>query len=144
MNGLGQAIVVDASVAVKWLIPEPDSVLAERLSEGRSLIAPELIEVECANILWKHVRRGEISRIDAFTGIQDLRRSPLSLFRDSELLIEAQGLANDFDHPIYDCLYLALALRKGIPVVTADTRFARLATRFPTLTGSVVGIGDLR
>lgn len=144
MNSLGPTVVVDASVAVKWLIPEPDSAVAERLCEGRSLIAPELIEVECANILWKHVRRGEIPRIDAFTGIQDLRRSPLGLVRDSELLIEAQGLANDFDHPIYDCLYLALALRKGIPVVTADTRFARLPSRFPMVVGSVVAIGDLR
>ncbi|WP_431859176.1 type II toxin-antitoxin system VapC family toxin [Azospirillum sp.] len=144
MNSLGPTIVVDASVAVKWLIPEPDSEIAERLCEGRNLIAPELIEVECANILWKHVRRGEISRIDAFTGIQDLRRSPLDLIRDSELLVEAQGLANDFDHPIYDCLYLALALRKGVSVVTADARFARLPLRFPMIAGSVVGIGDLR
>lgn len=144
MTSLGPTIVVDASVAVKWLIPEPDSAVAERLCEGRNLIAPELIEVECANILWKHVRRGEISRSDAFTGIQDLRRSPLNLVRDSELLIEAQGLANDFDHPIYDCLYLALALRKDVPVITADVRFARLASRFAMIAGSVVGIADLR
>lgn len=144
MNRLGPAIIVDASVAVKWLIPEPDSAVAARLSEGRRLLAPELIEVECANILWKHVRRGEIPHIDAITGIQDLRSSPLTLARDGDLLVDAQRLAKDFDHPIYDCLYLALAQREGIPVVTADRRFARLSTHFPALDGSVIGIADLR
>ncbi|MCW2238242.1 type II toxin-antitoxin system VapC family toxin [Azospirillum canadense] len=73
MNRLGTTIIVDASVAVKWLAPEPDSGTAEAVAEGRTLAAPELLLVECANILWLRVRKGEIPRRDATTGLMDLR-----------------------------------------------------------------------
>ncbi|UKJ74068.1 type II toxin-antitoxin system VapC family toxin [Azospirillum brasilense] len=53
---------------------------------------------------------------------------------------DAQVLALEFGHPVYDCLYLALARRLGIPVVTADRRFIQLADRFLSLRGLIVGL----
>jgi predicted nucleic acid-binding protein len=46
--------VIDASVAVKWVLAEPDSVQALALRQ-HDLAAPELLVAECANVLWKHV-----------------------------------------------------------------------------------------
>lgn len=144
MNRLGSTIIVDASVAVKWLAPEPDSSAAEAVAEGGTLAAPELLLVECANILWRRVRKGEMPRRDATTGLMDLRSAPLALHRDEDLVDSAQTLALDFDHPVYDCLYIALARRLGVPVITADRRFAELAERFPSLNGMIVALNTLR
>ena len=55
MNGL----VVDASVAIKWFIDEPDSGEAVAVLQ-HSISAPDLLAPECANILWKKVGRGEL------------------------------------------------------------------------------------
>ena len=51
-------LVIDASVAVKWVIEEEDTTQALAL-RGRALAAPDLLIAECANILWKKVRRNE-------------------------------------------------------------------------------------
>jgi predicted nucleic acid-binding protein len=56
------SIVVDASVALKWLLPEPDSALAERVaSSDDPLIAPTLVVAEACNAVWKRLRRGEVA-----------------------------------------------------------------------------------
>jgi len=53
--------VVDASVALKWVIPEVGAEAALALRAADRLIAPDLIVAECANALWKMVSRGEMS-----------------------------------------------------------------------------------
>ncbi|UKJ74067.1 type II toxin-antitoxin system VapC family toxin [Azospirillum brasilense] len=70
---IGSAVILDASVAVKWLVPEADSAAAEAVAEGRNIFAPELLLVECANILWRRVQKGEFPRYDAISGLADLK-----------------------------------------------------------------------
>jgi predicted nucleic acid-binding protein len=58
-------IVVDASVAVKWVLPEADSGPAVALREADALIAPSLVIAEIGNALWKSVLRGDVDKSDA-------------------------------------------------------------------------------
>jgi len=122
--------VVDASVALKWLVDEEGSGAAAALLEGPLLLAPELIHVEIANALWRMARVGRLTEADAADALALFQRLPLRRrLADRDLAAEALRLARLLDHPVYDCLYLALAMDAGAPVVTADRRFVAAAAR---------------
>lgn len=114
--------VVDASVAAKWLAPESDSPLAEALLDGHELIAPDLLFAEVANILWKKQVRGELDAATAALAARSLLHAPLQMHDSAGLTVDALALALQLKHPAYDCFYLALAEREGVPLVTADRR----------------------
>ena len=72
-------IVVDASVALKWLLPEPDSAMAERVASGdHPLIAPTLVIAESCNAVWKRLRRGEVAADHAQLVVARLTSCPCS------------------------------------------------------------------
>lgn len=122
-------IVIDASVAIKWVVGEPGSEAAVRLVNGEArLSAPDLLMPECANILWKKARRGELSREEAGLALDLLVRADVELVPSRALAASALALSLDLDHPAYDCVYLALAIQRGDTFVTADGRFVRLVT----------------
>lgn len=118
--------IVDAGVAVKWVLPEADSPLALRL-RGERLLAPDLIDIECANVLWKAARRGEITEAEAEAAHALLAEAPVERLPVVPLLPGALRHALRQGHPVYDCLYLEAAVISGFPLVTADRRLARLA-----------------
>ncbi len=118
--------VVDASVVIKWVVDEPGSEHAVRLIDGPTLGAPDLLMSECANILWKKVRRGELSRNEASLAIDLLVRADVELVPTRAIAPAAMALSLDLDHSAYDCMYLALAIERGDAFVTADRRFVRL------------------
>lgn len=120
------AYVVDASVAIKWVIQEAGTEAALRLL-GHELIAPDLLVAECANILWRKQRLGEISAREAGLAARLLERAELDLVPMRRLLDRATALAIALDHPGYDAIYLALAETTGRAFVTADLRLARKA-----------------
>ncbi len=134
--------VVDASVAVKWLIAEDDADIAEELTTGgHDLHAPRLMASEVANALWHKTRTGEIERRAAGILLGDVQDMPVRWGADEILSPNAARLALALDHPIYDCVYLALAHCIGATVVTADRRFANAVA--PTEHGeSVVLLAD--
>lgn len=116
-------IVVDASVAIKWFLPEPHSLQALRLLEGeRELLAPDLIWAEVGNVLWKRWRQDELAEENARTILQDLRRIPLLIHPAEEIAEAAWSFASQFQRSFYDSLYLALASSQSCPMVTADRR----------------------
>jgi predicted nucleic acid-binding protein len=117
-------LVVDASVAAKWFLDEPQHEEARALiTSGDDLVAPEFLLLEVANILWKKIRRSEVDLPTAQANLKALRRGEPE-FVDSRLLMaRALDLADELEHPIYDCLYLALARAEKAQVVTADQRF---------------------
>ena len=121
-------IVIDASIALKWVVPEPDSDAANavRIDE---LIAPSLWLVEAANALWRLIRLGEITTEAAFSRLIALANAPVSSVPVEPHVEAALKLATEIDHPVYDCLYLALALHYATEVVTADRRFAAAVAR---------------
>jgi predicted nucleic acid-binding protein len=113
--------VVDASVAVKWILPESGSSAAAALRKlNDDLSAPSLIAVEVGNALWKAVRRGSVTRSEALEGFEAALISLQSLIPIEELRVRALALAIELRHPIYDCFYLALAQRETALLVTAD------------------------
>lgn len=121
---MNASFVIDASVAVKWVIEEEGTSAALAL-RSRQLVAPDLLIAECANILWKKVSRRELSEDEAEFSARLLARADIDLLPMRPLLQAATRLAVAFDHPAYDCLYLAAAESQGVPFVTADERFLK-------------------
>lgn len=121
-------LVVDASVALKWVVPESLSEHADRLLAGEhDLAAPELLGVEAANALWKKVQRSELTARDAREALDLLLHGGLTWHATRGLLPRALALAHLSGHPVYDCVYLALAEQLGAPLVTADALLAKVA-----------------
>ena len=122
--------VVDASVVVKLFVDEPGSAEAVQLvSDGHELAAPELLLLEVANALHRKLRDQAILTDDLLPAIDRMQRSLLDLRPVSASVRRAVQLALVIDHPVYDCLYLALAEQLRAPLVTADRRFRDAATR---------------
>jgi len=122
-------IVIDASVAVKWVLRENDSDAADALLDHDELMAPVLWLAEAANALWRRARIGEITADEADERMSELRKAPVASLAMEAHLGPALRLATALGHPVYDCVYLALALHHGTHVVTADRRFAAVAAR---------------
>ncbi|MBZ9991203.1 type II toxin-antitoxin system VapC family toxin [Mesorhizobium sp. BH1-1-5] len=121
-----ETLVIDASIAVKWVVEEDGTPLALGLRQRHRLAAPELLTVECANILWKKIQRGELSREEAKLAANLLERSDIELFGMRGLLAKATELATDIGHPAYDCMYICLAMSRNWRFVTADERLTRV------------------
>jgi len=122
--------VVDASVAVKWLVPESHADAARRvLSPNHELLAPDLIWAEVGNVIWKKWRRGEVPGHAAGDLLRDFRRYPVQTFASRALMSAAWDLAERYGRSFYDSLYLALAASAECPLVTADLKlYNRLKT----------------
>ena len=125
------ACVVDASVLAKYFLPEEGTDLATGLiraglSAGPSaLVVPDFGQVECANILWKRVRRGLLTPDLARQHLLDLTALPLQIWPAGPLLERALVLAIAHDVTVYDAAYLALA--DVLPLITADAALVRKA-----------------
>jgi len=118
-------LVIDASVALKWVVEEDGTPAALVLRRKSRLIAPELLVAECANILWKKVRRNELTSDEALLAARLLQGADVELLPTRSLLEPATRIAIELDHPAYDCLYLALAIESQCRFVTADESLLR-------------------
>ncbi len=117
-------LVVDASVAVKWLVREPGNDAARALFDlPDPLIAPDWLLVEAASTFWRKVKRSELLEIHAERHMDDLPEFFSELFESSELAKDALRIGFRLRHSVYDCLYLALAEREDCQLVTADAEF---------------------
>ena len=115
--------VVDASVAVKWFVPEVHTDASRRLlEEGHELVAPDLLLPEVGNIIWKKIRLTEVTLDEGREILRALLAVPFA-FHPSETLLEpAFEIANGINRSVYDSLYLALAHFQNCRMVTADRR----------------------
>jgi predicted nucleic acid-binding protein len=116
--------VVDVCVAVKWFVPEIFSQEGARLLSGSyGLLAPDYLLPEAGNVFWKKIRFNEISLDEGQQALTAIQNSPMQ-FVDSKLLLQnAFDLANQSGRSIYDCFYLALAIRENCQMVTSDEKF---------------------
>jgi predicted nucleic acid-binding protein len=120
------ALIVDASVAVKWFIQEPDSDRARALLGGSErLLAPDLIVIEVCNTAWRRAKMGDIAAKQAVAIAELIGRMPWTLEPSVELAPRATAISFALNHPVYDCFYLAAGERHEAAVVTADGRLLR-------------------
>ena len=132
--------VVDASVAAKWLLPAAGEGLLEQANRlaglhvrrELQLLAPDLIEAEIGNVLWKAVRRNRISRTEAGNSLRNFAALAIQVIPTTDLLDQALQIAVDRDRSFYESLYIALALSTKTELITADERLVNaLGSRFP-------------
>jgi predicted nucleic acid-binding protein len=127
--------VIDASVAIKWVVAEPLSEQAISLLEGTRMSAPAHWQAEAVNGIWGWVHRGGISAEDAEERASRLLTAPVAIAPLGPLLGRALKLSIALGLTIYDSLYIALAEERGIPLVTNDRKLLRQMTTDPALAG---------
>jgi predicted nucleic acid-binding protein len=126
------SLVIDASVGVKWFLPEEHTDQATELLDGRSrLLVPTHFYAEVGNVLWKRVRSGGLSREEAQTVLGKLNEFSIRPYAVRPLLPSAFEIACQTDQTVYDCLYLALAIHHRSVAVTADRKLFNALSRTP-------------
>lgn len=124
-------LVLDCSVAIKWFVPETDSDIAEqcliRQEAGElSFVAPDILVAEIGHTLRKHILRGDLALTDGMAAFADLGAVKIELFPSGPLARDALTMAIGHSGTFYDALYITLALREDLRVVTADERMTRV------------------
>lgn len=124
-------VVLDAAIAVKWYVNEPEREDALRLLERDDLlfIAPDIFLAEVVNALLRHHRTGSFSAHLLDQALSDLALTAPQLISSTMLVGQAADLALRLRHPIYDCLYLALAERWQTEMMTADAKFVNICRK---------------
>lgn len=136
-------VVVDASVAYHWTIPTDHTVAAvSLLSKKVGLIAPDLIIPEVSNALFTTANRTPEYAQRIMDGIEFLPRWFSEIAPTSPLRFQALRLASELRHPVYDCFYLALAVQRGVRMITLDTHFIRKVEQNPALADTVLHIDE--
>jgi predicted nucleic acid-binding protein len=82
--------------------------LADQIGDAPLVLAPELMLTEVANALWKLARSDQLKGLDPQLLLADARDLVDRVEPDRHLQVEALALACHLNHPVYDCLYLAL------------------------------------
>jgi predicted nucleic acid-binding protein len=135
--------VVDANVCAKWFFREDHVVDARRLARsGERLRAPDLLPSEFGSIVWKKCARGELTEAQGARILRLFGRAKVELTPAPDLSAAALALGLALRHSFYDCLYLALAQRERVRLVTADKRLHDKVERSP-FAGLTLWIGDL-
>ncbi len=125
-------LVIDASIAVKWFIPEAHSIKALRLLDaGRELLAPDLIFAEFGNVLWKKWLRQELEPEVISPLLADLGRMRLRIVPTAALADKAADIAVTYKRSFYDSIYLSLAVHAQGCMVTADEKLCNALRATP-------------
>ena len=122
--------VIDANVGLKWFIEEPRSPAARKILEKvASFIAPDIFIPEICNVVWKKVKNQEITAEHGRAIVTNVPTVLDHIVPSSEVAKRAFALAVQFNHPVYDCLYLALAERESITLITDDAKLVTIAKK---------------
>ncbi len=127
--------VVDASVVIKWFLPQVYADNARRLlTNNHNLLVPDLVFPEVGNILWKEVRFSLATAEEVKAVITAFSALPLQVYASKPLISLAIDIGLKTQRTIYDCLYLSLAVSERCQMVTADKKFynALINTNFAT------------
>jgi predicted nucleic acid-binding protein len=122
--------VVDASVAITWLLGETNADIAERLFVNArlgldELIAPEFFVAECGHALFRAERKKLIQPGEARQLLETLTTDLPRLVLTVHFTSRAGGICQYLKKSFYDCLYMALAEREQVQLITADTKLVK-------------------
>ena len=138
------ALVIDSSVAIKWYLPEEHSDRAIALQrEDIELHAPDLLYVECGNVVWKRERKSELTRLDAAAILDSLGMLGIETHSSWPLVLASFEIAAATGRTVYDSLYIALALQLECKFVTADLKLCN-ALKGTELSTSIVWLPECR
>lgn len=137
-------LVVDSSIAVKWFVVEPYSAEALRILHDYqnglfSFLAPDLINAEFGNIIWKKQIFQGLAASDAQDILDKFGQLQFTFTPTPELLEDAYKIATTHRRTVYDALYLALCVRENCRFVTADEK---LVNAVGTSISNIVWIAD--
>jgi predicted nucleic acid-binding protein len=124
-----KAAVCDTSLLFKLIVAEPDSDRAITLIRSARIFVPDFVFLEIGNVLWSRIRRRDMEYHEAKRLLDHLRDLGFEIMQIGRFVDRALQIATAIDHPIYDCLYLALAENINVPLVTADRRFTSAIRR---------------
>ena len=123
-------VVVDASVAAKWLVDEEGSELADTLLSGNfEIFAPRLMASEVGSALRHKVRMGKLEVDGVGELAAQISDFTVTWADDEEFAAEAARLALTLQSSVYDCIYLALAHSERAKLITEDKRFLNAVAR---------------
>lgn len=143
MTPAGGPCVVDASVVAAAFFADNDAGACRALlASGRTLHAPDLLHAEVANVIWRRRRLGEIDDQEAADLLADVLRLPLEMAPTGPLAEAALQIAIATDRTVYDCLYLALAVREDAVLLTGDQRLVNALAGSP-LERHIAGISGV-
>jgi predicted nucleic acid-binding protein len=135
--------VVDASLVVKWFVPEVHSAAARKwLDAPHDYIAPDLLFPEAGSTIWKKARRGELSQEDAQSLVSDLAVVGVEVVSMRALVSDAHALAIRTGITVYDAMHLTLAVRLETQLITGDDRLARKLAEHTLLAPHVRSVED--
>jgi predicted nucleic acid-binding protein len=134
-------MIVDASVAFKWIALEEETELANSLLASTDVLAPTLVLIEIGNGLWKKAVREQIDSSVSFSDEVRNLSQILTIVDESDYVPRALELARQLNHPIYDCVYLAMAEALGDRLVTADLKFLGKVRTTP-YSGLVIALSE--
>ena len=135
--------VIDASVAVKWYVPEVFEQEASKVqNSGHLLHAPELILPEFSNIIWKKIRLGNLTEKEGQQIISAFCQTNLQIHSHKQLIKSAFTGATMTNQTVYNWTYLSLAISLSCEFVTADERFYK-ALEKTKLKRHLLWIGDV-
>jgi len=120
-------IILDASVVVDLLLdlpPYAEQIATRLTAEAPGLAAPHLLDAEVAQVLRRHVLRGELATEFAEAALDDLIALPIVRYPHAPLLARAFALRENAT--VYDALYLALAEGLDAPLLTRDAALAQI------------------
>lgn len=137
-------VVVDASVAAKWVVQEANSEHAMVLLSYDARHAPGHWLAEAVNVLWSKVFKGDLTAADAEERTTVLLRAPVIGAPIADLIPRAFAISAANAVTIYDSLYIALAEKRDLPMVTADERLIRRMSGDAALAKRMLWVGALR
>lgn len=142
-------VVVDVSVAAKWVLPQPNEpfaneagLLLQAYIDGEiRVLVPDLFWAELGNVLWKWARVGRCSPPVATAAMKSMCERDFTIVPSFALIEQALDIAITFQQTMYDALYVALAVISKTHLVTADDKLVRaLAPHLPVKAISAFGI----
>jgi predicted nucleic acid-binding protein len=132
-------LVVDSSVAAKWILPEADSDLADQLAidalrQGKQLLLLDIARSEIANAIWKQCHRRLIDASATMNYLDQLLRLPLRYVNSENLFERAMSIAIQYDRSFFDALFVALVDERRCEGITAHGPLVRSVTNdFPQI-----------
>jgi predicted nucleic acid-binding protein len=124
--------LLEQFVPTEALVGEARELLLQSVMGKIQVIVPDLFWVELGNVLWKAVRTGRVTRTVAESGLGEVKQQGLMTTSSYRLIEAAMEIALRFNRTVYDSVYVALAQRQTIQLITADEKLANaLAGKFP-------------